>query len=411
MNMFLYLNRKYNIYKYKTNMKKFTQLLEARTLDVQDNGINYIDADDLKKYLEITKNFLSDSSRTIIDYMIKNNKTYVDTLGRDDDKNCLISFYSRPRPNDPELKKIYNALSDLQKNNRLLEVPTLQTREQFNSIISGKEAPDSIILDLKSEEGRNALAKKWEKLVHKIAQQWRGKVNMTYDEIVSAAWEGFTNAMNSYGKKSAYKNTDDEKAVKTYTFGQYAAYMIRFAIAGEVNNSSRLVRVPISAISKEKKETGSITKNNTISGDKKVGSDDEGNKSLFDFIGGVDDGERALDQSDLDKLWADVYNILEKEFDKKVIEAWYSFMGLNGRDKLKNKEIANKIGCQPSLVTYYCNTVNNFIKNDSRVLSKMKEIYELMKECLHDREHDDDLIEDGLDVKEAINKNNNDDEQ
>ena len=392
-------------------MKKFTQLLEARQLDVQDNGLNFIDADDLKKYVEIAKNFLSQDAMTIINYMIKNNSTYVETLGRDSKDNCLVAFYSRPRPASGELKDLYNALSSLDKNNRLLEIPTLQTKEQFNAIISGKEAPDSIILDLKSEEGRNALAKKWEKLVHKIAQQWRGKVNMTYDEIVSAAWEGFTNAMNSYGKKSAYKDTDDEKAVKTYTFGQFAAYMIRFAIAGEVNNTSRLVRVPISAISKEKKEKGSIAKNNTISGDKKVGGDDDGNKTLFDFVGGTDDGERTLDQQDLDKLWADVYRILEKEFDKKVIEAWYSFMGLNGREKLKNKEIAAKIGCQPSLVSYYCNTVNNFIKNDTRVLSKMKEIYELMKECLHDREHDDDIIEEGLDVKEAMKKNISDDEQ
>ena len=217
--------------------------------------------------------------------------------------------------------------------------------------------------------------------------------------------------MNSYGKKSAYKDTNDEKAVKTYTFGQFAAYMIRFAIAGEVNNTSRLVRVPISAISKEKKEKGSIAKNNTISGDRKVGGDDDGNKTLFDFIGGVDNGERNIDQQDLDMLWNDVYRILEKEFDQKVIEAWYSFTGMNGRTKIKNKEIAAKIGCQPSLVSYYCNTVNNFIKNDAKILSKLKDIYELMKECLHDREHDDDIVEEGIDVKEVMKKNISDDEQ
>ena len=321
-------------------------------------------------------------------------------------------MYPRPRPSSGELKDLYAALSKLEKNGRLLEVPTLQTREQFNAIISGKEAPDSIILDLKTEEGRNALVQKYMKLIYKIIHQWEGKVNLDDKQLKSAALEGFVNAMNTYGKKSAYKDIEDEKAVKTYTFGQFAAYMIRFAIVAEVNNASRLVRIPISVISKEKKEKGSITKNNTISGDKKVGKDDDGGKkSLFDFVGGTDDGERTLDQQDLDKLWGDVYRILEKEFDKKVIEAWYSFMGLNGREKLKNKEIAEKIGCQPSLVTYYCNTVNNFIKNDKIVMAKMKDIYELMKECLHDREHDDDIIEEGLDVKDAMKKNMSDDEQ
>lgn len=390
-------------------MKKLSQLLEARQLDVQDGGINYIDVEDLKKYLEIAQNFLSPESLLIIEYMIKNNKTYVETFGQGSNENCLVAFYSRPRPTSGELKDIYNALSKLEKNNRLLEIPILQTKEQFNAIISGKEAADSIILDLKTEQGRNELAKKWEKLVHKIARQWKDNVNMTYDEIVSAAWEGFTNAMNTYGKKTAYKDTNDEQAVKTYTFGQYAAYMIRFAIAGEANNTSRLVRVPISAISKEKREKGSISKNNTISGDKKVG-DDEGNKTLFDFIGGVDDGERTLDQQDLKKLWEEVYKILEKEFDKKIIEAWYSFMGLNGREKLKNKEIAEKVGCQPSLISYYCNTVNNFIKNNKQIMSKLLEIYELMKECLHDQEHDDDLVEEGLNMKDVMKNSMSDDE-
>ncbi len=392
-------------------MKKFTQLLEGRTLDVQDNGINFIDVEDLKKYVEIAKNFLSQEAMTIINYMIKNNKTYVETLGKGSNDNCLVSFYSHPRPSSGELKDLYAALSKLEKNNRLLEIPTLQTKEQFNAIISGKEAPDSIILDLKSEEGRNALVQKYMKLIYKIIHQWEGKVNLDDKQLKSAALEGFVNAMNTYGKKSAYKDIEDEKAVKTYTFGQFAAYMIRFAIVAEVNNASRLVRIPISVLSKEKKEKGSITKNNTISGDKKVGKDDDGGKkSLFDFVGGTDDGERTLDQQDLDKLWADVYRILEKEFDKKVIEAWYSFMGLNGREKLKNKEIAEKIGCQPSLVTYYCNTVNNFIKNDKTVMAKMKEIYELMKECLHEYEHDDDLIEDGLNTNDIIKNNNSDDE-
>lgn len=385
-------------------MKKFSQLFEARQLNVQDNGMNFIDADSLKKYVEIAKNFLSDAAMLIINYMIKHNTTYVEELAgpknKDSKENCLILFYSRPRPASGELKEIYNALTKLSKDNRLLEIPTLQTRAQFDAIMTRREAPDAIILDLRTEQGRNEVAKKYTKLIHKIAHQWENKVNMTYDEIVSAAWEGFTNAMNTYGKKKTYADATDDDAVKQYTFGQFAAYMIRFAIAGEVNGSSRLVRIPISAIAKEKREKGSITKNNTISGDRKVGGDDDGNKTLFDFIGGQDEGGRSLDQQDLDKLWTEVYTILEKEFDKKVIEAWYSFMGLNGREKIKNKEIAAKIGCQPSLVTYYCNTVNNFIRKNRTILAKMKDIYELMKECLHDCEHDNDLVEEGVNTKD-----------
>lgn len=391
-------------------MKKFSQLSKGKTLDVQDNCINQIGAEDLKKYVEMNKSFLSSDTQKIIRYMISHNTDYVKILGGENSTNCIKDFYSRPRPKEAELAEIYDAIKKVNDSHRLLEIPTLQTAEQFNDIINGKISPDMIILDLKTEAGRNAAVKQYEKLIEKIVHQWIGKVNMDEKEIRSAAYEGFTFAMNEYGKKRKDKMTEDElEAVRSYTFGQFAAYMMRFAITGDANNTSRLVRIPISAISKERKEKGAIAKKNTISGDKKNG-DDENSKSLFDYIGDndADAGDRSLDQQDLDKLWAEVYAILEKEFDKKVIESWYSFLGLNGREKLKNKEIAERIGCQPSNVTYYINTVNNFIKNNPRVMKKFAEIYELMKECLHEREHDDDLIEEGFNLKDAYDKNNDD---
>ena len=78
--------------------------------------------------------------------------------------------------------------------------------------------------------------------------------------------------------------------------------------------------------------------------------------------------------------------------------AWYSFRGLNGHKQMKNKDIAKKIDCNPSLVTYYNNIVNDYIRKTPDIMSLMKEIYDLMRECLHDREHDNDLIEDGLTI-------------
>lgn len=393
-------------------LKSVKSGMTGKMIDLPDHCINQIGSNELEEYLTKAKNFLSEASRFIIKYMIENNESYVENLGGQGSTNCIKDFYAKKKPEDATLAKIYDYITELNKNGRILEIPTLLTTKQFRDILAEKISPDSIILDLKSDNGRQRCIAQYEKLLEKVVHQWIGKVNMDEDEIRSAALEGFTFAMNEYGKKRKMDMTDEEaEAVRSYTFGQYAAYMMRFSITGAANNTSRLVRIPISAIGREKKEKGSIAKTNTVSGDKKVG-DDENSKSLFDFIGDVDSSERNIDQEDLDKLWSEVYSILEHEFDKKVIEAWYSFQGLNGREKLKNKEIAERVGCKPANITYYCNTVNNFIKNTPKLMKKFTEIHELMKECLHERDHDNDLIEDGLNANDirSMNKNNNDDD-
>lgn len=387
-------------------MKTLTQLLEARQLNIQDDVINIISTDDLKKYMNIAEKFISPEARDIISFMI-DNPNYVEMLSNGNSNNIFADFYSHKAPKDTNLRKVYSNLNKVANNNRLLEIPNLQTKEQFTSIIDGVVAPDEVLLDLKSEKGRNEVAKRYTPLVNKIAHQWKGKVNLTNDEIMSAAWEGLTNAMNGYGKKKSLNTDEEEQRVRATTFGQYAAYAIRFAILGDVKNVSQNVRIPVSVQNKERKEKGMNRKTNTISGDKKIG-DDEKSKTLFDMVGGVDTSERDMDEQDLNKLWKNVFNLLDKEFDKKVMFAWYSFMGLNGYDKLKNKEIADKLKCNPSLISYYCTTVNNFIRKDETIMKMMTEIYELMKECLHDREHDNDIIEEGFNINDGLRKNTDD---
>ena len=384
-------------------MKTFTQLLESRQLNVQEDVINIIPVDKIEKYLEIANKFISPESKEIIQFMI-DNEDYANMLSSNkNSSNIFNDFYSKKCPKDPVLRKVYSNLNKIANNNRLLEIPNLQTNEQFTSIINRKVAPDEILLDLKSENGRNEVAKRYTPLVNKIAFQWYGKVNLTNDEIKSAAWEGLTNAMNNYGKKKTISNDEEENKMRATTFGQYAAYAIRFAILDDVKNVSQNVRVPVSVQNKERKDTGINRKSNSISGDKRIG-DDEKSKTLFDMVGGTDNGTSDIDNNDLNRLWSDVFARLDKEFDKKVMFAWYSFMGLNNHDKLKNKEIAKKLNCNPSLITYYCNNVNEYIRKDASILKMMKEIYELMKECLHEHEHDNDIIEEGLYITNDQNK-------
>ena len=383
-------------------MKKFSQVFEAAKpkLDIQDNTINYISVPDLKSYLTITDKFISLEAKSVVKYLIDNNDKYLSELGTDKDENALAAFYNGGiKSNASEvLKELYKNIGILNKKGRLMEIPVFQTKDQFDSIITKAEAPDSVILDLETEAGRNEIAKKYMPLVHKIAKQFAGKSNLDYEDLLAAGNRGLVYAMNGYGKKTQRNNADLETIV-TKTFTQYAAFMIRISILEDIKDVSQTVRVPISQQNKEREETGRNTKTNTVSGDKEVGvSGDEGNKSLFDFMGGTDNATRDIDNEDVQKLWNAFYKKLEEKFDKTTLEIWYASFGINGHEKMKKKELAEKYGIVPSNISYYLYKVNNFIKTDKKMMAMMTDIYELMAECKHDEDMDYDP-EEGLHIK------------
>lgn len=388
-------------------MKKFSQVFEANKpkLDIQDDTINYIDSANLKKYLEICDKFISNECKSIIKYLIDHNDTYISELSSDSDENALAGFYNNWKPSNKsnELKELYKNISILNKKNRLMEIPVFQSKEQFEAIINKTESPDSVILDLTSEAGRNQIAKKYEPLIHKIAKQFMGKSELSYEDLISAGNVGLIHAMNKYGKKSN-KNVADLETIVGKTFTQYAAFMIRISILEDIKNLSQIVRVPISQQNAERRETGRNTKSNTVSGDKEISSSgDEGNKSLFDYIGGTDNATRGIDNEDVEKLWKKFFKTLEEKFDKTTLDIWYSSFGVNGHEKMKKKDIAAKYGLVPSNISYYLYRVNTFIKTDKKMMEMMNDILELMAECKHDEDMDYDP-EEGIHVK--IQENN-----
>ena len=366
-------------------MKTLSQLFESKKVmnfNVNKDALNYISEDDLKTYLDVAKPFLSEDSRNVINYLIVNNTSYISDLSTDDEENALAGFYNAGKPKSGNLGELWTSLHNVIKGGRPLEIPVFQTKEQFESIIKKEVAADEVILDLKTEAGRNKVVKQYEPLIHKIVNQWKGKSNLQYDDLYSAALVGFTYAMNRYGKRNKSEVADD--AIKRYTFGQYAAQFMKVQILEAIKNESQTVRIPTSVQNKERKEKGSNTKNNSVSGDKAVGKDDEGGKSLFDFMGNVDDASKSLDQADLKRLWDAFYKDLEDEFDSKMLDIFYSFYGLRDHKKIQNKEIAEKYKVNPSNITYYISKIRRFIATNKKTRNKLQDCMELMKECQND---------------------------
>ena len=371
-------------------MKKITDSNKTN-FEVQSNTINYISEADLKKYLDVAGKFISDEAKEIVNWLIVNNKTYISDLSTDDDENALAGFYKHGVPSEPHLKELYKLIGLVIKSNRALEIPVFQTKEQFESIINKTAAPDEVILDLKTEKGRNDIVKKYEGLCHKIARQWVGKINLSYEDLLGCCYEGLTYAMNNYGKKNKKSRADDE-AVKGYTFGQFASYCMLNQIKGNGVNDSHLVRIPASQQKKERMEKGHNTKNLSISGDKAVGhSDDDGGKTMFDFIGSMNDAEAGVNAADRERLWNDIRKILVQHFDEKVLDVWCSYWGLFGYKKLQNKEIAKKYNVANSNITYYCQKVNFFIKKNKKILDMFSELYELVKESINEKDREEEL--------------------
>lgn len=370
-------------------MKTLKKLFEEKTkkLEVQTNSLNYLSVEDLKKYLEIANNFISNDTKEIINYLIVNNKTYIGDLSTDEDENALAGFYNAGMPSKQNLKELYNTLDNVIKDDRILEIPVFQTKEQFDSIINKEVSPDYVILNLDSEKSRNELVKKYQPLLHKICRQYFGKSKFEYDELMSIAYEGFIYAMQSFGKKKNVNDETDEHIVQ-YTFLQYAAQMVRFAILDAINHQSRVVRIPKSEINKIRKEQGQIAKDNTISGDLTIGinNSDDGKKTVFDFIDSQEYSDQTTNREDLKLLWDDIYKEISKEFGEKILNIWCSFYGLNDFEKLKNKELAKKYNISNSSITYYCNKVNTFLQKNKKVHKMLINVYDLMKECLNEED-------------------------
>lgn len=400
-------------------MKKFsTFIAEAKKslLEIQDDTIDYISAEQLKKYLQVADKFLSDETKELVQYLITNNSSYIKELGgKGSSENALADFYNNGPYKEPQKKELYALIGKINKSGRLLEIPVFQTKDQFEGIINGKIAADEVIIDLTSEAGRQRVAQKYQGLCHKMAKAFKGKSNISYEDLLSSAYEGLTHAMNSYGKKSVKaikkeKSTGEEldiTAYKTTTFLSFAAHIIRFVILEAIKNESHLVRIPTSQQAEERKENGHNTKNRSISGDKSV-SGEEGGKSLFDFVGGTENAGRSLDDEDISRTW----EILLKELKKNakitdvMLKCWMEFNQIGGTEKKKNKEIAAELGIVPSNVTYYCYVINNQIAKDPKLSKIARELITLYNESLQ-RSYEDDRDEPAH-VK--INENTNSEE-
>lgn len=361
-----------------------SNIQEAKNFEMPAVELTKLTVSDLDKYISICKGkFLSDETLDILKYM-KDNFT--------DGKEITNLDFINTGWNNGELdSKIKNKVITLNKAKRIKELPMYLTDKQFSDVLSEARPLDFYVYDLVSDAGRNELVKRFEPMLKNVAYKESQKVGFDYDELYSAGLEGFTYAMNNYGKlRSEYvrtKNTkfdvEAQKAKeeelglnpKISTFSSFATAHVSNAINEYIQNEMSIIRRPKSNQRKEKKETGQVSKERKLSGDTAIGNDKDGNsRTMWDKLGddiGVEHGGKSVDEQEIAELWQRVYKRIEDRFakDKDIVELWYVRNGLNGREQDKKKSAEGKY--------YKLGLIDKFLVTDPTCKKLLNEIYEL----------------------------------
>lgn len=323
---------------FTNNFKNFTAINEASKRINND----VLTIDDIITYLDAVKKRIPEQVADIIYLTAKYELTSQKDI--DDIKNAnkgqLSKLAFKYNMVVDEIIGLWEGLKTLKANIRLL--PQYQTTSERNAFMGGKIEMSDITIDLDTSAGRNACAKQYMAMVHKIVNQHVGQCRLSKPEIMSAALQGFADAMNDWRKNG------DESAIP---FKTYAAYRVKQQILNDINAYSYSMKTNWYGV----KKVGS-TMLSALSLDN-AARDSEGEfKSDRLRELGADDPNYNLTPSDEENL-EELYKIIENTFKQRDIDIFYRYFGLNGYAKEKGKDIAKSLGISPSLIKGVINDI------------------------------------------------------
>ena len=366
-------------------MKFFTSILEAKTTVIEP-----ISENELKEYIEKVGKKLPQDVQILLHYCQKYNILSKDQLDAIMSANKtqlkrIANTLGIPDDEMEDIQKLVNGLGSLKS-----LIPQFQTEKQRKDILSGKRQIGDASLDLESEKGRAKALKTYMPLINKMVNQYEGKSSLSRSELLSAALEGFTLAMNDYNAPddnyidSGDKDIDSGEAVKMkkLTFKQYAAYRIRWAILGDMNDS-RVVRIPKSQYQKNVEAGNPSANYNAVSIDALL-SDDPDSESKADRMKelSVEQRPTAAAQNAEALQWKKIFAILDSKFSTKIMSVFYKYFGMNGYKKMSGVEIAKELNCTKAYVSKVIKQVTTFMKDDPRTSEMLLSIRDLYTESI-----------------------------
>lgn len=342
-------------------MNNFTQLLSESAKAVS----NVLTIEDLNEYIEKTSKKLPSIVRDAL-YLLKK---YIILRGDDineivsTSKNGLDKIAIKYNISSDSLGDLWKILKDLKSNIRLL--PHFMNTQERDSFIKGKLRVEDITIDLTTSQGRNDVVKMYMPLIYKIVNQYVGKSKLNKSDLISAAEEGFVEAMKDWDRS------------KHSTFKTYVSYRVQQRILNNIDKYSR-----IESTGKSFNWYAAKTAKGNISLDKL--SDDGDN--IQDRLGAL-----AIDDNDYDytidrdeeKQWKYIYNIIEKKFKQRDCDIFYRYFGLNGYKREKSKDIAKSYGMsEGNIRNGFINKIIAYLKNDKKAMEILSNLQTLYNESL-----------------------------
>lgn len=205
-----------------------------------------------------------------------------------------------------------------------------------------------------TEQEKNEIVIKYEPLVNKLTKQFVDKINVSWEDVKSMAYEGLSIAIDTYDANRS-----------SMTFAQFAGFAIRNNILISLNNELRTVK--LSAYAQKKAiEYGEAVFNSVsidyVNSDNptRCGSNFQGAPKRGDWINHLSVSDKWSDGDVFDTL----YTKLEENLPYRDCEIFYMTFGLNGHDEVKGKDIAKYFNISPSLVSIKLKSVIGYIQKD-----------------------------------------------
>lgn len=356
-----------------TNFTKIITVNESTRLISND----IMTVDEIKNYLDKVNKKIPKTVADIIYLTAKYELTTQNSIDdiRDANKSKLDKLAFKYNIPQSEMEDLWKSLKDLKTNLRLL--PQYQTSSERNAFINGNLLMSDITIDVETSAGRNACAKQYMPLVHKIVNSFVGKCPLNKPELMSAGMMGFTYAMNTWRKHTKNNSNSEDINNKSVPFKTYAGYCVRNQILQDINNLGYVVKTNQHAIWKN---GSSAFQGKSLDGFG-INNDDEFKQDRLAVLG-IEDANQDLISKNEDELFLELYKFIEGKFKQRDIDIFYRYFGLNGYQKEKGKDIAKSLGLSQSYVTMTVKYILNYLKKDKTAMDILTDLQSVYNESL-----------------------------
>lgn len=338
-------------------MNNFTQILEGSRKNYDSTSLL---SSEISSYLNKVNKIIPISVKDAIHITQKYGLFDRETL--EEIKNAskttlrlLSQKFSMPEHEIETLKKI---LKDLKANINLM--PQYQTPQEREMIEKGQLSKDEITIDLETPAGRNAAAKVYMPVAYKIVSQFVGKSKLSRQELMSAALEGMTDAMNQWNRNGGV------------TFKTYLSYRIKQQILNDINAHGH----SLSGFNDYARKQGLSA--DALSLDAFLGSDgDEFDQDRLAALGVTDKpSEDARD-------WEKIYKIIDSNFSSRDSVMFYRAYGFRGYKKEKAKDLAKELGMsEGNFSNVIIRKIINFLRTNRQTRELLSKIVDTYNESL-----------------------------